>query len=204
MNDKRGAAVGSISSMIAGGFVGWVVSEACNSLFPKLAAPLSEHPMETIAISATASLLGFAIGWFLRGRSQHMSISEKRYVRERAREEAKEAFKKARRSFLELDPELRAMMLAALEKGGAYCSGDDWRFSRLPDDTFISQFVETRYIDGDVAKITALPLLKDFSEQVPDAFDGVSKTLERHARNKGDRVVARFSTLSSPDWWWYR
>lgn len=172
--------------------------------FPKLATPLSEHPMETIAISATASLLGFAIGWFLRGRSQHMSISEKRYVMNRAHEQAEENFNQARRSFISLEPELRALLCAALKKGGAYCDGDDWRFSRLPDDPFISQFVETRYIDGDIAKITALPLLKDFSERVPDAFVGVSLTLDRRARSRGERVIDSFSTSSTPNWWWYR
>lgn len=203
MNDKRGAAVGSISSMIAGGFVGWVVSEACNSLFPKLATPLSDHPVETVTVSVAASLVGFGIGWFARGRSQRMTRAERKYLREREEESQRKGFDEAKRSFYQLDPELKAIMLAALDKGGAYCEGDDWRFSRLPDDPFIAQFVETRYIDGDVAKITALPLLNEFRRLVPDAFDGVRQTLDRHARDRGSRVVASFST-SSLNWWWYR
>lgn len=203
MNDKRGAAIGSISSMIAGGFVGWVVSEACNSLFPKLATPLSDHPVETVTVSVAASLVGFGIGWFARGRSQRMTRAERRYLKKREEEAQRKGFEDAKRSFYQLDPELKALMLAALDKGSAYCDGDDWRFNRLPDDPFISQFVETRYIDGDVAKITALPPLNEFRKAVPDAFDGVGGTMERHARDRGSRVVASFGT-SSLNWWWYR
>lgn len=196
-------AVGSISSMLAGGFSGWAVSKVCDALFPSLAMPLADHPIETIAVSMAASLTGFGIGWFARGRSQRMTRAERRYLRKREEESRRKGFEEAKRSFYQLDPELKALMLAALDKGGAYCDGDEWRFSRLPEDPFVSQFVETRYIDGDVAKITALPLLEEFRRSVPDAFDGVRKTLDRRARDRGSRVVASFST-SALNWWWYR
>lgn len=124
---------------------------------------------------------------------------------ERARSEKArqaEGFERMRRSFCELGPDLKALMLAALDKGGAYCDGDEWRFSRIPEEPFIAQFIETKYIDGDVAKITALPPLRQFRDSAPDVFAGVSSTLEQHARNRGVRAVASFGT--SLDWWWYR
>lgn len=203
MGDRKGAAVGSVSSMIAGGFVGWVVSEVCGAFFPKLAAPLADHPLETVSVSVVASLIGFVIGWVARGKSQRMTRSERKDLKKRESESRKKGFEDAKRSFYQLDPDLKALMLAALDKGGAYCDGVDWRFSFLPEDPFIAQFVETRYIDGDVAKITALPLLGEFRKMVPDAFDGVQQTLERHARDRGSRTIASFSP-SLIDWWWYR
>lgn len=203
MSDRKGAAVGSISSLLAGGFSGWAISKVCDEAFPALTTPLADHPLETVALSSMASLIGFGIGWFARGRSQRMTRAERKYLKEREEKSKREGFEEAKRSFYQLDPELKALMLAALDKGGAYCNGGDWRFSRLPEEPFIAQFVETRYIDGDVAKITALPLLEEFRGLVPDAFDGVRKTLDRHARDRGSRVVASFSA-SSLNWWWYR
>lgn len=203
MDDRKGAAVGSVASMFAGGFISWAVTEACNAFFPRIATPLADHPVETVAVSMAASLTGFVIGWFARGRSQRMTGAERRYLREREEETRRKGFEEVKRSFYQLDPELKALMLAALDKGGAYCEGDDWRLYRFPDDPFIAQFVETRYIDGDVAKITALPLLEEFRKQVPDAFEGVRNTLDRRARERGSRVVTSFST-SPLNWWWYR
>lgn len=203
MDDRKDAAVGFVASGIAGGFISWAVTEVCNAFFPSLAMPLADHPVETIALSSIASLVGFGIGWFARGRSQRMTRSERRYLKEREAESRREGFEEAKRLFYQLDPNLKALMLAALDKGGAYCDGDEWRFERMPDDPFIARFVETRYIDGDVAKITALPLLEEFRRAVPDAFDGVGRTLEQHARDRGSRAVASFST-SSLNWWWYR
>lgn len=203
MDDRKGAAVGSVASMVAGGFISWAVTEVCNAFFPSLAMPLADHPVETITVSVAASLAGFGIGWAARGRSQRMTGAERRYLKKREEEDRRRGFEEAKRLFYQLDPNLKALMLAALDKGGAYCDGDDWRLNRLPDDPFISQFVETRYIDGDVAKITALPPLDEFRKLVPDAFDGVRQTLDRHARDRGSRVVASFST-SSLNWWWYR
>ena len=84
----------------------------------------------------------------------------------------------------------------------SYCKGTDWRFSGYSDAQFITQFVSTRYIDGDIAKITATPLLEHFRLEVPDLFDGVKSTLESHARKKGTRAVSSFS--ASLNWWWYR
>lgn len=203
MDDRKGAAVGFVASGIAGGFISWAVTEVCNAFFPSLVMPLANHPVETIVVSVVASLAGFGIGWAARGRSQRMTRAERRYLKKREEEDRRRGFEEAKRLFYQLDPNLKALMLAALDKGGAYCDGDDWRLNRLPDDPFISQFVETRYIDGDVAKITALPPLDEFRKLVPDAFDGVRQTLDRHARDRGSRVVASFST-SSLNWWWYR
>lgn len=203
MSDRKGAAVGSISSLLAGGFSGWAISKVCDEAFPALTTPLADHPLETVALSSIASLIGFGIGWFARGRSQRMTRAERKHLRECEAEARKKGFEEARRSFYQLDPELKALMLAALDKGGAYCVGSDWRFSGMPDEPFIAQFVETRYIDGDVAKITALPLLEEFRKSVPDAFDGVRKTLDLHARDRSSRVTASFSA-SSLNWWWYR
>lgn len=203
MDDRKGAVVGFVASGIAGGFISWAVTEVCNAFFPSLVMPLANHPVETIVVSVVASLAGFGIGWAARGRSQRMTRAERRYLREREEESQRKGFEAVKRSFYQLDPDLKALMLAALDKGSAYCDGDDWRFNRLPDDPFISQFVETRYIDGDVAKITALPPLNEFRKAVPDAFDGVDGTMERHARDRGSRVIASFGT-SSLNWWWYR
>lgn len=182
----------------------YVVPKVCDAIIPAFQGnQLAEHPVETAVMAALAGAIGFALGYTARGRSQRMSRSERKRLERQEQESRNENFEDAKRAFYGLDPNLKALMLAALEKGGAYCDGDDWRFSRLSDDPFITQFVMTRYIDGDIAKITALPLLKYFSERVPDAFDGVRSTLETHARNKGDRVIAHFST-SLLDWWWYR
>ena len=203
MGDSRGAVVGSVASMVAGGFISWAVTEVCNAVFPSLAMPLADHPVETIVVSVVASLAGFGIGWAAHGRSQRMTRAEQRYLKKREEEAQRKGFEEAKRLFYQLSPDLKALMLAALDKGGAYCDGDEWRFERMPDNPFIARFVETRYIDGDVAKITALPLLEEFRRAVPDAFDGVGRTLEQHARDRGSMFVASFST-SSLNWWWYR
>ena len=147
-------------------------------------------------------IFGICIGWYARGRSQGTSRSMRKYLEECDRARREESFEKVKRTFYELDADLKALMLAALDKGGAYCSGDDWRCDPASEEPFITQFVATRYIDGDIAKITALPLLEQFRESVPDAFDGVSSTLERHARDRGSRVNSSFGT--SREWWWYR
>lgn len=203
MSEKRSGVVGTIASCVAGGFSGWIIPKACDAIFPALATPLSEYPVETIAVSSVCSLIGFGIGWLARGSSQRVTLSERRHIKRRARESQEKNFEEAKRPFYELDPELKAIMLAALEKGASYCNGDDWRFSRCPQNPFIYQFVKTKYIDGDVAEITALPLLEEFRRLVPDAFDGVRSTLERHARDRGARVVSSFSS-SSFNWWRYK
>lgn len=150
----------------------------------------------------TAFAFGICIGWYARGRSQRVSRSERKYLERREQERLEEDFEKAKMSFYALDANIKALMLAALDKGGAYCKGTDWRFSGYSDAQFITQFVATRYIDGDIAKITATPLLEHFRKEVPDLFDGVKSTLESHARQKGTRVVSSFST--SLNWWWLR
>lgn len=150
----------------------------------------------------TAFTFGICIGWYARGRSQGVSRSERKYLERCEQERLEEDFEKAKASFYALDANIKALMLAALDKGGAYCNGTDWRFSGYSDAPFITQFVATRYIDGDIAKITATPLLEHFRERVPDLFDGVKSTLESHARKKGTRVASSFST--SLNWWWHR
>ena len=107
----------------------------------------------------TAFAFGICIGWYARGRSQRVSRSERRYLERREQEGLEEDFEKAKMSFCALDANIKALMLAALDKGGAYCNGTDWRFSCYSDAQFIAQFVSTRYIDGDIAKITATPPL---------------------------------------------
>lgn len=183
----------------------YIVPKACDAVIPALQGnQLAEHPVETAVTAALAGIIGFALGYAARGESHRMSRSERRCLERQERELKTEEFENAKRSFYELDPDLKALLLASLVKGGAYCNGSDWRFSRLPDEPFITQFVMTRYIDDDVAKITALPLLQDFSEQVPDAFEGVESTLEKHARDRDSSAVVHFNASSVPNWWWYR
>lgn len=174
----------------------WAIPKALDHFVPALQNNIfATHPLETVMLAVISSTIGFLFGW--KAKEWFYSIGKSNSKSRKAEE-----FEKARRAFCELDPDTKAIMLAALDKGAAYCDGDDWRFSRLPENPFIAQFVETSYIDGDVAKITALPLLEQFREAAPDSFLGLSSTLEQHARNRGERTYSMFST--SLNWWWYR
>ena len=73
----------------------------------------------------TAFTFGICIGWYARGRSQRVSRSERKYLERREQERLEEDFEKAKMSFYALDANIKALMLAALDKGGAYCKGTD-------------------------------------------------------------------------------
>lgn len=73
----------------------------------------------------TAFAFGICIGWYARGRSQRVSRSERKYLERREQERLEEDFEKAKMSFYALDANIKALMLAALDKGGAYCKGTD-------------------------------------------------------------------------------
>lgn len=187
---------------IAGALCSYIVPMACDALVPALQGnALAANPIETTVLGGCAAFLGFAAGWLARGRAFMAPAGrQSRAERDKA---AKREHEAGMRGIKQLPPSIKALMLAAATKGAAYCDMDDWAYTPYADDPFYTQFLETEYIDGDRAKITATHLLRDVYGKEPSLFSAVTGTLSQHGVARGSRPHG-CSSDGTPFWWWYR
>lgn len=187
---------------ITGALCSYIVPMACDALVPAMQGnALAANPVETTILGGCAAFLGFAAGWFARGRAFMASVG-RQSKSERDKAEKRE-YEAGMRAIRQLPPSIKALMLAAATKGAAYCKMDDWMYSPYTDDPFYTQFLDTEYIDGDRAKITATDLLRDVHAKEPSLFSSVTKTLSQHAATRDSRPNG-YSPDGTPSWWWYR
>ena len=183
----------------AGAFGSYLIPLLCDSLIPALQGnALAANPLETSILGGCAASFGFALGWLARGRASSMPKPSKDEIRREAERNHEEGVRAIKR----LPPSVKALMLATLTKGAAYCDMDDWEFSPLSSDPFYTQFLETEYIDGDRAKITATRLLRDVYDKEPSLFSSATITLNQRGVSRGSRPHG-CSSDGTPLWWWY-
>lgn len=184
----------------AGALGSYLVPLLCDSLIPALQGnALAANPLEAAILGGCAAFFGFALGWLARGRAS----SAPKPSKDEMKREAERNHDEGMRAIKQLPPSVKALMLASLTKGAAYCDMEDWAYSPFSSDRFFTQFLETEYIDGDRAKITATHLLRDVYDKEPSLFSAVTGTLGQHGVARGSRPHG-CSSDGTPFWWWYR
>lgn len=187
-----------ILSSVITAFVSWAIPKLCDLFIPALQNNIFVlHPTETVILAVLASIFGFLIGWKAREGFRFSSTKQDK-------NQAKENFEKVKDSLMQQSSSLKALMKASVEKGTVYCDEEDWKYSRIPEEPFFSQFLQTSYIDGNRAKITPKQPLIDIDNMSPEIFSGLSKTIEEHGIERNMNHHYRFSTDTIPFWWWYR
>lgn len=163
-------------------------------------------------------LLGFALGssfgWRVRGtvdvkgaqaKPRRMSRKERRALEERCRKDAEESWNAAADAIMQLSPEDRALLVVLGRGEAAYGRGADWRYSAIPTSDFCRQLFSMSFMDNDLARITATPLLGQLFDRCPWLTEGVPDTMRRHlmptARSGMTYTMSSYDNML-PYWWW--
>lgn len=170
----------------------------------------SAYDVARVAYPFAIAVLGFVAGW--SAKKYFDSRKGARFYnpivlgdKDKASIKDEEKMKQIRRSIMQLEPEMKALMKVAAENGEAFSEADEWRCNNIVKDDFFTQFLDVEYIDRGVAKITPTALLVEFKEKNKELFASVDETVESHRRTNtaGVTYISGHSFGMTPFWWWY-
>lgn len=158
-------------------------------------------------------IIGFFFGWNAKGSVEHKDAAqkprrvtrkEKRALKEQKKERIEQSRSDAASTIMQLNPDDRALLVVMAAGMTAYGRGMDWRCPYWGEE-FFAQFFKVAYMDGDIAKITATPLLEQLFSDYPDLKEGVSETIDHHkatSAQAGLHAVVSYGDRILPYWWW--
>lgn len=170
----------------------------------------SAYDILRIAYPFVVAALGFAAGW--NAKKFFDSRKGARFYdpiviegNDKVSIRSEEGMRQIRRSVMQLEPEMKALMKVVVEKGEAFSEADEWRCNYIVKDDFFTQFLDVEYIDRGVAKIMPTALLIEFKEKNEELFASVNETVESHRRTNTPGVthISGHSFGITPFWWWY-
>ncbi len=149
-------------------------------------------------LPAASLILGVLIGWNAKKRHELMSyhapldpiILESKTM------------KKSREVIADMEAELKALLMATVDKGTAYADSSEWRSYLNFQEDYLNQFLEWNYADDNITLLKPTDRLAALRSECADLFEQASKTMNTHGVSKGTRP--HFGGYSGmPDWWWY-
>lgn len=205
-------ALKGLCAILGSGVVTWGISKALDFFWPQIFGLIAGQELQLGVTAGLGALVGFLVGVSVRPdgnpkatRPRCLSRKERRALEERRRKDVEESWDAAADAIMQLSPEDRALLVVLGRGEAAYGRGVDWRYAAMPTSDFYRQLFSMSFMDDDLARITATPLLGQLFDRCPWLAEGVPDTVRRHLMPTAQSGMT-YSTISYgnmlPYWWW--